>query len=233
MIDKSKPFLDWLGSWKKDLPSLELETVISVPERVAVVSSDLIKGFCCMGPLASPRIAGIIPSVVNLFQRAHELGVRHFLLTEDAHNPDAVEFSAYPPHCVVGTEESETIDELKNLPFSDIFTTFPKNSISSTLGTDLNAWLEAHSKVATFIIVGDCTDICVYQLAIDLRLRANVMGQRDARIIVPADCVQTYDMPVETAMELGGLPHDGDLLHRVFLYHMALNGVEIVARLSE
>jgi len=31
---------------------------------------------------------------------------------------------------------------------------------------------------------------------------------------------------------LGAMPHDGDLLHGVFLYHMAPNGVEVVARLT-
>jgi nicotinamidase-related amidase len=229
MSAESNPFLDWLARWEADLPSLELEAIVAEPGRVALVTSDLVKGFCCEGPLASSRVASIIPAVVDLFRRAHELGVRHFLLTQDAHDPDAVEFSAYPPHCVAGTAESETIDELKRLPFSDLFTVFAKNSISSTIGTDLNAWLEAHPEVSTFIIVGDCTDICVYQLAIDLRLRANVLGQRDVRVIVPADAVQTYDMPVEMAGELGALPHDGDLLHSVFLYHMALNGIEVVA----
>jgi hypothetical protein len=38
-------------------------------------------------------------------------------------------------------------------------------------------------------------------------------------------------MPVETAQEIGAMPHDGDLLHRIFLYQMALNGVEVVASL--
>ncbi|NTV36699.1 MAG: cysteine hydrolase, partial [Anaerolineaceae bacterium] len=26
----------------------------------------------------------------------------------------------------------------------------------------------------------------------------------------------------------GGFPHPGDLLHATFLYHMALNGIEVV-----
>nr|HID14296.1 cysteine hydrolase [Anaerolineae bacterium] len=232
MSAEHKPFLDWLARWKTDLPSLDLEEVVSDPARVALVSQDLLKGFCNQGPLSSPRAASIIPGVVHLFQRAHDLGVRHFLLLQDAHTPDAVEFSAYPPHCVAGTEESETIDELSNLPFSNLFTVFPKNSISSSVGTALEAWLEAHPMVTTFIVVGVCTDICIYHVAMYLRVRANVLGQRDARIVVPADCVQTYDMPVETAEELGALPHDGDLLHRIFLYSMALNGVEVVAHLA-
>ena len=199
---------------------------------MALVSVDLVKGFCSEGPLASPRVASIIPTVVRLFQRAHDLGVRHFLLTQDTHDPDAVEFTAFPPHCVVGTSESETIDELNNLPFANLFTVIPKKSLSSNIGTGLDPWLGAHPEVNTFIIVGDCTDLCVYQAAMYLRLRANVLGLRDVRVIVPADCVQTYDLSVETAEKIEALPHDGDLLHRLFLYHMALNGIEILAHLS-
>jgi nicotinamidase-related amidase len=228
----SKPFLDWLARWEESLPDVPLEGVVADSTRVAVVSVDLVKGFCAEGPLASPRVAGIVPAVARFFQRAYDLGVRHFLLTQDTHDPGAVEFSAFGPHCVAGTEESETIDELRVLPFSDTFVTIPKNSISSSIGTDLDTWLEAHSEVTTFVVVGDCTDLCVYQAAMYLRLRANTLGLRDGRVVVPTDCVQTYDMPVETAAELGILPHDGDLLHSVFLYQMALNGIEVVAQLT-
>jgi nicotinamidase-related amidase len=229
---QSKPFLDWLAQWEKELPVVSLSEVISDPARVGVLSEDLVKGFCSEGPLSSPRVAGIVPTVVRLFQRAHDLGVRHFLLFQDTHDADAIEFSAYPSHCVRGTAESETIDELKDLPFSDLFVVFPKNSTSSSIGTELDAWLEACPEVTIFIVVGDCTDICVHLVALYLRTRANVLGLRDVRVIVPADCVQTYDMPVETAAQLGILPHDGDLLHSIFLYHMALNGVEVIRRLA-
>ena len=44
--------------------------------------------------------------------------------------------------------------------------------------------------------------------------------------------VDTYDLPVETALKAGALPHDAELLHAVFLYHMNLNGVEIYSRLT-
>jgi nicotinamidase-related amidase len=232
MAVESKPFLDWLAQWQANLPELNLDEVMPDPARAAVVSVDLTNGFCCKGPLASPRAASIIPAVVRLFQRARDLGVRHFLLLQDTHDADAIEFSAYPPHAVAGTAESETIDELKALPFSHLFVVMPKNSVSCDIGTDLGPWLEAHPAVTTFIVVGDCTDICVYLAAMYLRLRANVLGRRDVRVIVPADCVQTYDMSVATAGEVGALPHDGDLLHSIFLYHMALNGIEVVARVA-
>ncbi len=231
-MTENNSFLNWLAQWEADLPSLDLETLVSDPAHVALVSEDLLKGFCNEGPLSSPRAAGIVTSVTHLFRRAFDLGTRHFLLFQDTHDADAVEFSAFPPHCVRGTAESETIDELNDLAFSDSFVLFPKNSISSSVGTALDAWLDDHPQVDTVIVAGVCTDICVYQAAIHLRLRANVLGQRDFRVIAPADCVQTYDLPVETALELGALPHDGDLLHSIFLYQMALNGVEVVARLN-
>jgi len=229
---KGKAFLDWLYEWEETLPTLDWEDVIADPARVAVVSEDLLKGFCDVGPLSSERAASIVPAAVSLFERAHDLGVRHFLLLQDTHDPEAVEFSAYPPHCVEGTEESETIDELQELPFSDLFTILPKNSISSNVGTDLEPWLEAHPDVDTFIIVGVCTDICIYHAATYFQIRANVQGQEEARVIVPANCVQTFNTPVDVAEEVGAMPHDGDLLHRVFLYQMALNDIEIVADLT-
>ena len=53
--------------------------------------------------------------MVDLFTRAHALGVREFVLLQDTHEPDAPEFAAWPPHCVRGTPEAETIPELRLL----------------------------------------------------------------------------------------------------------------------
>jgi hypothetical protein len=80
-------------------------------------------------------------------------------------------------------------------------------------------------------VVGDCTDLCVYQLAMDLRTAANAR-QLPRRVIVPVNCVDTYDLPVETARAAGIMPHPGDFMHAVFLYSMALNGVEIVEKVA-
>jgi hypothetical protein len=44
--------------------------------------------------------------------------------------------------------------------------------------------------------------------------------------------VDTYDMSVSTATQIGANPHGADLLHAVFLYHMALNGVEVFSSLQ-
>ncbi len=99
--------------------------------------------------------------------------MRNILFLQDTHEPNAVEFGAYPPHCVRGTEEAETVEELRALPFFKQITIMEKNSISSGLNTGLNEWLFRHPNVDTFIVVGDCTDLCTYQLAMHLRLDAN------------------------------------------------------------
>ncbi|MGQ9598761.1 MAG: cysteine hydrolase family protein [Anaerolineae bacterium] len=233
LMDSSRPFLEWLVKWSHSRPLLELDKVLQEAggaEKAAILAVDVITGFCTQGPLASERVGRIVEPIVRLFERAHELGVHHFLLPQDAHSPEAVEFVSYGAHCVGGTSESETVPELKNLPFSDRFTIFPKNSISSALGTGLDSWLEAHPEVTVFVVVGDCTDLCTYQLAMHLRLKANAFNRRGVRVILPMDGVDTFDVPVEMAEKLGIMPHHGDLLHLVFLYSMAQNGVEVVAR---
>jgi nicotinamidase-related amidase len=176
-------------------------------------------------------VAQIVQPITRLFERAWERGVRNIVLTQDTHEPQAVEFAQWPPHCVRGTAESETVPEFQALPFFDQIQVFEKNSISSGLNAGLNEWLETHPEVDTFVVTGDCTDLCTYQLAMHLRLDANER-QISRRVILPENCVQTYDRPVEVAETQGGLPHPGDLIHAVFLYHMQLNGVEVVSEIQ-
>jgi nicotinamidase-related amidase len=194
---------------------------------MAVFCIDMTNGFCHTGNLASPRIEGLIPAVRRLFEAAHGAGVRQFVLPQDTHHQDALEFHDFPLHCVAGTPEAETVPELQELPFADLYQVLPKNSISTSQDTGLDSWLEAHADLGAAVLCGDCTDLCVYHLMMHLKLRANAR-QQVLRVIVPVNCVQTYDLPVAAARELGAIPHDGDLLHLIFLYHMRLNGAEVV-----
>lgn len=230
---RSAPYLDYIEAWLMGLPELALDAIVGAAgstEQVAIVSVDLIVGFCHSGPLSSPRVASILPAVRGLFEHAHAVGIDNIVLTQDTHRPDAEEFSSYPAHCVAGTEESRTAPELASLPFADTFAIVEKNSISSVIEPAFITWESVNGPFSTYIVVGDCTDLCVYQAAMALKLRsvAQHLGQR---IIVPADCVETYDIPVETAAQIGAQPHDGDLLHHVFLHSMAQNGVEVVGRI--
>ena len=227
---ESLPFLAYLEAWGSSLPVLRAADVFSRPDATALVSVDVIQGFCNSGPLASPRVNNIVPAAVALFKRAWARGIRHIVLTQDTHEPDAVEFGAFPPHCVRGTAEAETVEAIRSLPFYPEMTIIEKNSIHSGLNTGLNAWLEDHPEVNTFIVVGDCTDLCVYQIAMHLRLDANAR-QLQRRVIVPAGSVDTYDTPVEIARAGGFFAHPGEVVHATFLYHMALNGVEVVGKI--
>jgi nicotinamidase-related amidase len=228
----SIPFLDYLDQWQAQLPAKSLSAAIPKPDQTAIISVDMINGFCYQGPLSSPRVAGLVGPITALMQAAWKTGVHHILLTQDTHDPEAVEFAQWPAHCVRGTAEAETIAEIKALPFFDQMRVIPKNSIQSALNTSLESWLIDHPGIDTFIIVGDCTDLCVYQLAMYLRLDANAR-QGSRRVVLPADCVQTYDLPVDAALAAGIMPHPGDLTHALFLYHMALNGIEVIKTLGD
>ncbi|MBI4339108.1 MAG: cysteine hydrolase [Chloroflexi bacterium] len=224
--------LAYIGGWYRSLKSFSLRDEVTAPQGAAVLAADLVEGFCRQGSLASPRIQGIVPAAVGVFQRAYAHGVRRFVLLQDTHSPGAEEFHAFPPHCLRGSPESQTIAELLALPFARDFLVVEKNSLHPALGTDFDRWMDAHPEMRDFIVVGDCTDLCVYSVAMHVRLRANAHDYPQ-RVIVPADAVQTYDMPVAAAHQLGTLAHPGDLFHLLFLYHMALNGITVVSSLVE
>ena len=220
-----------LENWFTGLSKQKFAEVVRSPEKTAVISVDMINGFCYTGTLASPRSAKIVPDIADLFNRLKVLGVKHFVLTQDTHDEHAVEFGSFPPHCLSGSDESETVDAFKALPFFNEFKIFPKNSINSALNTGLPEWIDQHPEIDTFIVVGVCTDLCIYQMAMYLRLDAN-SRQLTRRVIVPENCVQTYDTPVEAAIANHIPAHPGDLTHVLALYHMYLNGIEIIKELE-
>jgi nicotinamidase-related amidase len=222
---------EFITQWFTQLQPQPLAEVID-PATTAIFSTDMVVGFCDRGNLASPRVDALTEPVVDLFRRAHALGVRHFVLSQDTHHPETPEFEAWPVHCVRGTEEAETIPELKALPFADHFTVVEKNSLHPGLETEFDDWLQSHPELRTAIVVGNCTDLCVYQLAMHLRLAHNARNVPEVRVIVPANAVDTYDLSLEAAEAIGAMPHPADFFHQTFLYHMDLNGIEVVRELT-
>lgn len=228
-MEQATQFLQALVEWERTLPTVAWNDLIADAQlgRVALFSVDMVNGFCHEGPLSSPRVKSIIPAVVEAFNGAHAIGVRNFLLAQDCHPANAVEFADFPPHCQVGTSEARTIPELAHLPFAHLYTIVAKNSLNAFHGTNLSMWLEEHRDLSAAVIVGNCTDLCVYQMAMHLKLYANAYNL-GMRVIVPENAVQTYAISTQMARDAGILPHDGDALHLLFLYHMRLNGVEVV-----
>ena len=59
LTDTSRPFLAYLEDWYRQLPPAALADIVGgAPERVALISIDVINGFCVEGPLASARVGG-------------------------------------------------------------------------------------------------------------------------------------------------------------------------------
>lgn len=222
---------EFVFKWFDDLSTMLQGEIGPDPAKVAVISTDMIVGFCQRGALSSERVGRLAGPVAELFRRSYAHGVRDFVLLQDTHDPDTPEFGAWPVHCVRGSEESETVPELASLPFADEFTIIPKNSLAPGFGTSFEDWLNDHQTLTTAIVVGNCTDLCVYQLAMYLRLRANALNYSAFDVIVPADCVETYDLPVASD-PTGVFPHPGDFFHLIFLYHLALNGVHVVRSMT-
>ncbi|HEY7294901.1 MAG TPA: isochorismatase family cysteine hydrolase [Dehalococcoidia bacterium] len=235
---RGRAFLAYLDRFLESLPDEPLADVIERAggaAHVAVVAVDVVNGFCVAGPLASERVGRIVAPIERLLRAAEAAGVCSFAVLRDSHSPTAPEFGQFGPHCIAGTAESLLVRELAELPFAGRFEDVPKNATSAWAGAEHFAtWVRRQTQeqgVRTFVVVGDCTDLCVYQTAMPLKLAANARDEQ-WEVIVPADCVDTYDLPAPAAEQLGVMPHDGDLLHAVFLYHMTLNGVRVVRRLQ-
>ncbi len=106
LVQQGTAFLEHMEEWVQALPVFALREEIAQPERAAIFSADMVVGFCSQGALASPRVARLVPAVVDLFRLAHDSGIRHFVLAQDTHREDTPEFRSFPAHCVRGTEES-------------------------------------------------------------------------------------------------------------------------------
>jgi len=224
----------FVDDWFSALPAVRLTEVVERrgPAATALFSTDMTIGFCDRGNLASPRVGALKEPVAGLARRLFALDVRQLVLLQDTHDPNTPEFDAWPPHGIRGTEEAETIAELRHLPFFNAFTVIEKNALNPAIATTFDPWLDDHPDLRTAIVAGNCTDLCVYQLAMHLRMRANAKNIAGVEVVVPVDAVDTYDLPTVTAQQSGAFAHPAEFFHRVFLYHLALNGVRVVRTLA-
>lgn len=229
----SDPFLDFLDSWFSNLRAVSLKSLLKnfSADQTAIACVDVVNGFCKEGNLASPRVAKIIDPIVQLLKNAEQNGINYYLLPQDAHPEDSKEFEVYPRHCVEGSHESRTVQELTDLPHSYKFKVIPKRTINPALEEPLLMWLEQNPEVCQFIVTGDCTDICIHQLAMHLKLQA-IKKDKDSAVIVPANCVDTFDISMDTYRSDGLMPHPAELFHIFFLYHLHLNGIRVVSAIE-
>lgn len=146
-IDESFFGLAWPGPASAGLGGLA-----PAPGAAAVVSADMIGGFVKRGSLASPRVGALAAPVADLFQRAHDHGIRRFVLLQDTHHPETPEFAAWPVHAVLGTEESATIPNLRDLPFAHDLVVIEKNSLNPTSRTGFDRWPDGQPTLRSAIV---------------------------------------------------------------------------------
>jgi nicotinamidase-related amidase len=221
-----------LDAWLARLPSPPLSEAIAKPESTAVFAVDVVEGIEPGGQLSTPALASIVDPIVDLFVRADEMAVRHFLLIQDKHGLDDLDYSSYMHVYRSGKPQSNTISALTSLPFADRFTIVPTHSIHPAIGTGLSLWLAEHLAVRTVIVVGAGTDLGVYQTAMHLRHRANAMNLSGFRVVIPANCVAAHHHSALSSLDMERPPFPDDVVQQIFLYHMALNGIEVIGRFT-
>ena len=201
-----------------DLPSLELSELN--PKTTALLVVDMINGFVKEGALASPNVLAINDAIAALSRACGTAGIRTVALC-DSHPEDSPEFVSFPAHCVAGTAESEVTAEITAAAEAGGgLIRIEKGSTNGMLESQLKMWID-FSGCDAFIIVGDCTDLCVLQLATSLKAWFNTNG-KTCRVIVPTELVATYDLGEHTA----------PLQNLFALYNMSLHGIELVRSIS-
>jgi nicotinamidase-related amidase len=205
----------------KILDSFETLQRLKVEElagEAALIVIDMNNGFARKGALYSPRIEALIPEVsriANAFAKVKDIPL---IIVNEDHPEDAREFASYPPHCVRGTEEAQIIIELEDIENKIII---GKNCTNAFAADEFKeTFMDLYNKgIKKFVVVGDCTDICIYQAAVSMQTYFN-HHSHDGEVIVPVYAVDTYDLDVAN--------HNGDLMNVVFLYSMIGNGVKVV-----
>ncbi|MGL6105295.1 isochorismatase family cysteine hydrolase [Romboutsia sp.] len=203
--------LNELQALKVNLDTLPTESISSLNlKSTDIFIVDMNNGFARNGALYSPRVESLINPIFN-FVKPLAKEVNSIIAFTDTHTADSLELKSYPSHCLENHIESEIVDELKLI---DNIQVIPKNSTNGFFALDKIDF----DTIENIIIVGDCTDICIYQFAITLKSYFN-QHNMNKNVIVPMNLVDTYDIP--------GV-HPAELLNIVFLNSMLQNGIKVV-----
>ncbi len=210
-VQESEVILEKIFDFINKKESISLKSLD--PKKTALVIVDMINGFARTGVMQSSRVEELIPQIVKLSFKCEELKIQKIAFA-DHHSEKSPEFEVFPKHCLINTYETEVVEEIKTIGGYKLI---KKNSTNGFLEPEFQEWLKTNEDIDQFIVVGDCTDLCVGQFAVTLKAHFNRLN-RKSRIIVPINAVDTYDL---------GL-HNGNLLQVMSLYQMTVNNIEVV-----
>ncbi|CAN6542085.1 unnamed protein product [Malus baccata var. baccata] len=157
----------------------------------------------------------------------------------DSHHPDIPE-DPYPPHCIVGTDESNLVPALQWLENEPNVTLRRKDCIDGFLGSIEKDgsnmfvnWVQSN-QIKAILVVGICTDICVLDFV------CTTLSARNHRLLAPLEDVivyshgcATFDIPVEIAKTAKDvIAHPQELMHHLGLYMSKGRGAKVVSEVS-
>ncbi|MGX4265099.1 isochorismatase family cysteine hydrolase [Clostridioides difficile] len=203
--------LNELEALKSNLDNLPIEKIENYDlGKTALFIIDVNNGFARQGALYSPRVESLIKPI-EMFTKKISNKLNKVIAFTDSHTPKSIELLSYPVHCLENDVESELVDELKSIENLQIL---PKNSTNGFFALENLDF----DNIDNIIIVGDCTDICIYQFAITLKSYFN-QHNIEKNIVVPMNLVDTYDIPNV---------HPAEILNLVFFNSMIQNGVNVL-----
>ncbi|MBW4873505.1 MAG: cysteine hydrolase, partial [Paeniclostridium sp.] len=144
---------------------------------------DMNNGFAKKGALYSDRVEALINPITNLAKILEAKNCEIIAFT-DSHNKDSIELRSYPTHCLENDYESKIVDEISTIKNLKVI---PKNSTNGFFCLEDKNF----KNIDNIIVVGDCTDICIYQFVVTLKSYFN-QNNIDKNIIVPMNLVDTY-----------------------------------------
>ncbi|AZG68413.1 isochorismatase family cysteine hydrolase [Mycoplasma struthionis] len=153
-------------------------------KKNAIFVVDMVNGFCTSGSLASQYIAKLIPAQKDFLEKKVAENKSKIIFLCDAHSENDIEMLSYPIHCLKGSFESDIVKELK--PFADQI--IYKNTTNSFFAIDKKLYEEFNS----YEIIGCCSDICILQFALSLKMYLN-SKQINKNVIVYENLVSTFD----------------------------------------
>lgn len=203
-----------LDNYKSLVNNLENLSDFSINDcdlnKIGLFIVDMNNGFAKEGALSSKRVEKIIKPIADL-GKSLSSKINTIVAFTDTHDENSVELKSYPTHCLKGDKESEIVEEILSI---DNLKILEKNSTNGFFAMDI----EKYKHLDHFIVVGCCTDICIYQFVLTLKTYFN-QNNLDKNIIVPMNLVETYD---------ADMIHSADLLNTVFLNSMIQNGIKVV-----
>lgn len=161
--------------------------------RRALYNIDMVEGFVNIGAMGNKDYNLLVPEQIKVADDFVDSGDSLNFVGE-GHSKTSQEFKSYPEHCVLGTKEAEFIPEFgKYLALPDT-RIYRKNCINGMLNDQVRADLKQMKNLREIVFNGVCEDLCVMDFA---RTCARYMDEldRDVKMFVVANCVDTFDAP--------------------------------------